>query len=663
MNFEKNRNELLLLLEKVEALTVDALQLHGSNGVTTTTVGSKTATENFVYNGSTSVTTSTDGSKISAKAQSKVDKESLTVTNSMASLFSTSFVDVCEDSVSAGTTIGNSSAVTVNDGNSLNRTISDTKSSIFAVKAAENQFKKDLQQLQVLKARMMSNKTTLLTTGDLNSGKSTFCNSLLKSRVVEENNEPCKAMFVEIVNSDLNQIHLHRNTVGITSKDSCDGRETNVPKSEYSGLESRYENSHYSWDDSNKEILDISKLQEIYSTEDPSIHHLKVFIKNSNPILNNSLFETSLIDTPGLNINTFKTTALLSKQREIDVIIFVVNAENHFTLSAREFLMQASEEKQYVFVVVNKFDLIRKQESNKNEILNQLKQISPLTWEHRDNLVHFVSAKKAFDDGSSVDDKNYEWRQGFEKLENALCDFVLKKRIVSKLAPAKQYLLNVLERISWVCLNELHLVQLEWKTIADSIHSNQPRLDGLKSFKQEYLDNMDDLVQDFGANIYQNTKARLETFVDEFLYFSESVEWYGCLHAYDYSKNLQRLVVRLASTRLQDCCDDAKLSYMTILQQLRQGQLQIGNFKELEVDYDISISRIESVPLEIEERMVFNSTDKYEFLADYVPSLACMSLGMLGFGFINSSFWKVSRGFERNGKLVFAGTILGGIIR
>jgi mitofusin len=28
-----------------------------------------------------------------------------------------------------------------------------------------------------------------------------------------------------------------------------------------------------------------------------------------------------------------KTTALFSKQEEIDVIVFIVNAENHFTLS------------------------------------------------------------------------------------------------------------------------------------------------------------------------------------------------------------------------------------------------------------------------------------------------------------------------------------------
>jgi mitofusin len=43
--------------------------------------------------------------------------------------------------------------------------------------------------------------------------------------------------------------------------------------------------------------------------------------------------DISLIDSPGLNIDGVKTMALFAQQEEIDVVVFVVNAANHFTLS------------------------------------------------------------------------------------------------------------------------------------------------------------------------------------------------------------------------------------------------------------------------------------------------------------------------------------------
>lgn len=64
---------------------------------------------------------------------------------------------------------------------------------------------------------------------------------------------------------------------------------------------------------------------------------LKVYCKDnkcdSRSFLHNGVVDISLIDSPGLNIDTMKTTSLFSKQEEIDVVVFVVNAENHFTLS------------------------------------------------------------------------------------------------------------------------------------------------------------------------------------------------------------------------------------------------------------------------------------------------------------------------------------------
>ena len=52
----------------------------------------------------------------------------------------------------------------------------------------------------------------------------------------------------------------------------------------------------------------------------------------SESLLNNSVVDIFLIDAPGLNCDSLKTTALFTWQEEIDIIVFVVSAKNHFTL-------------------------------------------------------------------------------------------------------------------------------------------------------------------------------------------------------------------------------------------------------------------------------------------------------------------------------------------
>ncbi|KAK0339403.1 mitofusin, partial [Friedmanniomyces endolithicus] len=89
----------------------------------------------------------------------------------------------------------------------------------------------------------------------------------------------------------------------------------------------------------------------------------KIYIKDIRPVdqslLNNGVVDIALIDAPGLNNDSLKTTAVFARQEEIDVVVFVVSAANHFTLSAKEFIFNAAREKAYMFMVVNGFDNIR----------------------------------------------------------------------------------------------------------------------------------------------------------------------------------------------------------------------------------------------------------------------------------------------------------------
>jgi len=133
---------------------------------------------------------------------------------------------------------------------------------------------------------------------------------------------------------------------------------------------------------------DIADLEHIIA-ENPSI--IKLYLEDtrtpSESLLNNGIVDISLIDAPGLNRDSLQTTALFAQQEEIDVVVFVVSAENHFTLSAKEFLSTASKEKAYLFIVVNKYDDIKNKEKCKRLVLEQIQLLSPQTYNDAADLV------------------------------------------------------------------------------------------------------------------------------------------------------------------------------------------------------------------------------------------------------------------------------------
>ena len=49
--------------------------------------------------------------------------------------------------------------------------------------------------------------------------------------------------------------------------------------------------------------------------------------------LHKGLERISIIDSPGLNIDTWTTIMVFKKHEEIDVLLYVVSAENHLTQS------------------------------------------------------------------------------------------------------------------------------------------------------------------------------------------------------------------------------------------------------------------------------------------------------------------------------------------
>lgn len=315
-----------------------------------------------------------------------------------------------------------------------------------------------------LRSRVLDKNSRILVTGDLNAGKSTFVNALLRRDVMPSDQQPCTTVFCEVMdagdnNGDVEELHAIRDV------DKYDRRD-------------RATYDVYSLDD----VYEVQEMGETY-------HMVKAYVRDGrsppppprsivkgdsapadqddrevqaaanavdvmNPsFIKNGLVSISLIDAPGLNRDTLSTTALFARQAEIDVIVFVVSAENHFTLSAKEFLWNASREKAYVFIVVNKWNGIRDKKKCMTRVGEQIKQLSPATWDQRHELVHFVDAADYVDDDGNArvveqEREGEEEPSAFDHLEQSLRSFVLLKRSKSKLAPAKHYLLNLLADLS-----------------------------------------------------------------------------------------------------------------------------------------------------------------------------------------------------------------------
>ena len=303
----------------------------------------------------------------------------------------------------------------------------------------DERMSRSLKHLQSLRMRIIDTQSKVLVTGDLNAGKSTFINALMRRDLVPTDQQPCTSVFCEIhdaerENNGREEVHLVRD---VSSYDA-ENLSTYTRRS-------------------------LDELEAIFAEEEDKEDEseppvLKCFCLNAREVheslLHNGAVDIALIDAPGLNQDSVKTTALFAREEEIDVIVFVVSAENHFTLSACEFLLNASNEKAYVFVVVNKFDQIRNKDKCRRRVLEQIRQLSPRTYEEAEELVHFVDARAMCETTNDATSSN-DQAERFAALESNLHQFLLRRRTKSKLLPAKTYMERLLnDMLFLVQLNE-----------------------------------------------------------------------------------------------------------------------------------------------------------------------------------------------------------------
>lgn len=432
----------------------------------------------------------------------------------------------------------------------------------------EQKLVQQVKYLLNLKDRVDDTSSKVFVTGDLNAGKSTFCNALLRRKLLPEDQQPCTSVFCEVIdakkeNNGIEEVHA----VAIGS--------------DYDQRDKTTYETH-----SLKELEDL-----VYECDKYSI--LKVYVLEyrtaEESLLGNGVIDIKLIDAPGLNMDSYQTTQVFSRQEEIDLVVFLVNSENHFTLSAKEFIAAAAADKRYVFIVVNKFDNIRDKNKCMSRILDQVKSLSPDTYKDAKDFVHFVSSSDALsgapgggdgpdgDDGPGDNERHFA-DPNFDNLEASLRKFILDKRSVSKLLPAKNYLLNLMGDLKTLSeINEkiyLKEADTKKKTLKETI---APKYDLMVQDSLRVSDKISKLVDKTCTLVYDSTRKEILSTVDAFG-SSQIVPYLGLQYAYEYAKETQRRMIDTIVSSVQKSEENARVTTGKTVQDIvAYGQLTLGD--------------------------------------------------------------------------------------
>lgn len=539
------------------------------------------------------------------------------------------------------------------------------KSSIASL--LDGKISQSVRHLLSLRDRIEDTSSKVLVTGDLNAGKSTFCNALLRRKILPEDQQPCTSLFCEVLdareNGGLEEVHaVHKDQIY---------------------------NRH---DESTYDAYALQELEKIVTDNDRYMQ-CKVYVKDSRTIdeslLNNGVVDIALIDAPGLNSDSVKTTAVFARQEEIDVVVFVVSAANHFTLSAKEFIWQAAHEKAYMFMVVNGFDNIQDKERCQRMILGQIAKMSPRTFKEASELVHFVSSnaipvappllplgssgdgredRHPSSPGDDQDDedvpigkhgepgspgkgkgkgKDKEKIEDFGILESALRRFVLEKRARSKLAPAKTYLLNCLRDLHALAAVNRDVAQTELERVTKELSEIEPAFEDRKKHRVEVSDEVDKDVDIACADVYNHTRSGLSRTIGHVGEADLGVNYPGIWSAFQYAEDLKIAMLDQITTSVRSCEDYGRARSVQGVSMIKSlGLLHIGDeYRNLTFRSDMMFQRrkdalARSVDAEVEMLDFFDVVGLWERQEKVVGTgMAMTVVGTLGTRAIGGIGW------------------------
>ncbi|KAG8686032.1 mitofusin, partial [Ceratobasidium sp. 423] len=136
----------------------------------------------------------------------------------------------------------------------------------------------------------------------------------------------------------------------------------------------------------------------------------------------------------------------------------------------------------FIVIAVNHYDRIRDKARCNRRILEQIKDISPHTYDNRDELIHFIDSKSALatsliagaEEQGLVD-------PSFISLESSIRSSVLHNLSKSKLMPAEDYLMMLLSDIKLLATSNAFLAEPGTDGAKSILEKSESIFDGLKA--------------------------------------------------------------------------------------------------------------------------------------------------------------------------------------
>ncbi len=263
------------------------------------------------------------------------------------------------------------------------------------------------EEITKVSQRLQSPCFRLAVVGEFSKGKSTLLNALLGEEIQPVRDIPCSGNVTILKYGSQRRVICRYK----------DGREEEISPAQYQEKASISEEAAYG-----------SYADEIAKSEIAEI----VFEHPELELCRNGV---EIIDSPGLNEQAERTLVTQQVLKTTDAVIFLTHAQNALTEKERELLLYLKKELNYgnkegasnIFMVVNFFDLVRREESRqqvRKRVETIVKSQNLIAGENR---IHFISAQSALEailEGNENDD----YLKSFQDFTKSLEQFLTVER-------------------------------------------------------------------------------------------------------------------------------------------------------------------------------------------------------------------------------------------
>ncbi|EDN05882.1 conserved hypothetical protein [Histoplasma mississippiense (nom. inval.)] len=324
-----------------------------------------------------------------------------------------------------------------------------------------------------------------------------------------------------------------------------------LEKSSIASLLDGRERAYNRNDESTYDVYSIQDLESLV-VDNSKYMQCKIYLKDARTIdeslLNNGVVDISIIDAPGLNSDSVKTTAVFARQEEIDVVIFVVGGGGGDGDDGDD-------------------------GNGGNDGTDGAAGL-----DGEDDSKGKGKAPTAADEKGKGKDK--EKIHDFENLEGALRRFVLDKRSRSKLAPAKTYLLNILSDLHVLASANRDVASSELDRMTKELDELVPAYEGSKKSQTEVTEQLSNSIDESCEDVYNHSRSTLSTRVATLAEATLGIEYPGLFSAFQYAEDLKVAMLDELAASVSACEDYARgksIQGVNMIQSI--GILHVGEDK------------------------------------------------------------------------------------